>query len=123
MREIDPRSKYNPRMSWKGAAVAVPAAAVAASAGIGVTDAWAEDAKALSPATLKTLVKVARDIYPHDRLTDHYYIVAIKPWDGKAATDAAVKTMINEGINRLDSDARDPHKAPYAAVPWESDRV
>jgi hypothetical protein len=123
MREIDPRSKYDRRVFLKGAAATVPAVAVATTTGLGVTDAWAEDAKALSPATLKTLVKVARDIYPHDRLADRYYIAAIKPWDGKAATDAAVKTMISDGISRLDQDARDRHKVPYAEVPWESDRV
>jgi hypothetical protein len=110
-------------MFLKGAASAVPVVAVATSAGVGITDAWAEDATTLSPATLKTLVKVARDIYPHDMLTDSYYITAVIPWDGKAAKDPAVKAMINDGVARLDADARDHHKMPYAAVPWETDRV
>ena len=68
MREVDRRSKYNRRVFLQGAATAVPAVAVATSAGLGISDAWADDATALSPATLKTLVKVARDIYPHDFL-------------------------------------------------------
>jgi hypothetical protein len=34
-----------------------------------------------------------------------------------------VKTLINEGVTRLDSDARDRHNVPYAEVPWEVDRV
>src|SRR5690349_10843991 len=123
MREVDPRSKYDRRVFLKGAAATVPAVAVATTAGLGITDAWAEDAKTLSPATLKTLVKVARDIYPHDMLADRYYIVAVKPWDGKAAEDPAIKAMINDGISRLDQDARDRHKVPYAEVPWETDRV
>ncbi|MDU6749669.1 MAG: gluconate 2-dehydrogenase subunit 3 family protein, partial [Bradyrhizobium sp.] len=87
MREVDRRNKYDRRVFLKGAASTVPAAAVASATGLGITDAWAEDAKALTPATLKTLVKVARDIYPHDFLADRYYIVAVKPWDGKAAED------------------------------------
>jgi hypothetical protein len=123
MREVDPRSKYDRRVFLKGAAATVPAVAVASSTGLGITDAWAEDAKALSPATLKTLVKVARDIYPHDMLADRYYIAAVTPWDGKAAADAAVKTMITDGIARLDQDARDRHQVPYAEVQWEADRV
>jgi hypothetical protein len=123
MREVDPRSKFDRRVFLKGAASTVPAVAVASTTGLGVTDAWAEDAKALSPATLKTLVKVARDIYPHDILADRYYIVAVKPWDGKAAEDASVKTLITDGITRLDQDARDRHKVPYIEVPWEADRV
>jgi hypothetical protein len=123
MREVDRRSKYDRRVFLKGAATTVPAVAVASSTGLGIADAWADDATTLTPATMKTLVKVARDIYPHDFLADSYYIAAVKPWDGKAAKDAAVKTMIVEGVARLDADARDLHKVPYAEVPWEVDRV
>jgi len=123
MREIDRRSKYNRRVFLKGAAAAAPVVAVVASAGLSVEDAWADDAAALTPATLKTLVKVARDIYPHDFLGDSYYIAAVKPWDAKAAKDPAVKAMIIDGVSRLDQSARDRHKVPYAEVPWEADRV
>jgi len=31
--------------------------------------------------------------------------------------------MINGGVSRLDQDARDRHKLPYAEVAWEADRV
>jgi hypothetical protein len=103
MREVDRRSKYDRRVFLKGAATAVPTVAIATSAGLSVSDAWADDATTLKPATLKTLVKVARDIYPHDFLGDSYYIAAIRPWDGKAANDR--------------------HKVPYAQVPWETERV
>jgi hypothetical protein len=123
MREVDRRGKYSRRIFLKGAATAVPVAAVAASAGISIEDAWAADATTLTPPTLKTLVKVARDIYPHDFLVDSYYITAIKPWDGKAAKDPATKAMIEEGVRRLDQDAKDRHKVAYAEVPWEADRV
>src|ERR1700731_840273 len=123
MREVDHRSKYNRRVFLQGAATAVPTVAIATTAGLGLSDAWADDATALTPATLKTLVKVARDIYPHDFLGDSYYITAVKPWDGKAAKDPAVKALISEGVARLDQDARDQHKLPYADVAWEVDRV
>ena len=123
MREVDRRSKYNRRIFLKGAATAVPAVAIATGAGLGVADAWADDATALTPATLKTLVKMARDIYPHDFLGDSYYITAIKPWDGKAAKDPAVKALLEDGVQRLDQDAKDRHKMAYAQVPWEADRI
>ncbi len=123
MREIDRRSKFNRRIFLQGAASAVPVAAVAAGTGLGIGDAWAADATTLTPATLKTLVKVARDIYPHDMLVDSYYIAAIKPWDAKAAKDPAVKVLLEDGIRRLDQDAQDRHKVAYAQVPWEADRV
>ena len=123
MREIDRRSKYNRRVFLQGAATAVPTVAIATSAGLGVTDAWADDASTLTPATLKTLVKVARDIYPHDFLGDSFYIAAIKPWDGKAAKDPATKSLISDGVTQLDKAANDRHKVPYAQVPWETERV
>src|ERR1700761_3267668 len=123
MREVDRRGKYSRRIFLQGAASAVPVAAVAASTGLSIEDAWAADATALTPATLKTMVKVARDIYPHDFLVDTYYIAAVKPWDDKAAKDPAVKDMINGGVSRLDQDARDRHGVAYVDVPWEADRV
>ena len=123
MREVDRRGKYSRRIFLQGAASAIPVAAVASSTGIGIGDAWADDATTLAPATLKTLVKVARDIYPHDFLADSYYITAIKPWDEKAGKDPAVKTLLEDGVRRLDQDAQDRHKVNYAQVPWEADRV
>lgn len=123
MREVDRRSKYSRRIFLQGAASAVPVVTVVAGTGLGIDDAWAADATTLSPATLKTLVKVARDIYPHDFLVDSYYITAVKPWDGKAAKDPAVKSLLEDGVRRLDQDARDKHKLAYAQVPWEADRV
>lgn len=123
MREVDRRSKYDRRVFLKGAATTVPAVAIATSAGLSVSDAWADDATTLTPATLKTLLKVARDIYPHDFLGDSYYIAAVKPWDGKAAKDPAVKSLIADGVTQLDKAANDRHKVPYAQVPWENERV
>jgi hypothetical protein len=123
MREVDRRSRYNRRTFLKGAATTVPAVATATATGAGIEDAWAADAVALTPAALKTLVKVARDIYPHDFLGDSYYITAVKPWDAKAAKDPAIKALINDGVARLDQEARERHQKPYAEVLWEADRV
>lgn len=123
MREVDRRSKFSRRMFVQGAAAAVPVAAAVTGTTLGIEDAWASDAKALSPATLKTMLKVARDIYPHDSLVDSYYITAVTPWDDKAAKDPAVKSMLEDGVRRLDQDAKDRHKVPYAQVQWEEDRV
>lgn len=123
MREVDRRSKHSRRVFLQGAATAVPVVAVATSVAVSIESAWADEASTLTPATMKTLLKVARDIYPHDALGDSYYITAIKPWDGKAAKDPAVKALISDGITRLDQNARDRHKVAYAEVAWESDRV
>ena len=34
-----------------------------------------------------------------------------------------MKVLINDGVSRLDQDARDRHKVAYVEVPWEADRV
>ena len=86
-------------------------------------EAWGLEVKNLKPETMRTLIKMARDIYPHDFLGDSYYITAIKPWDGKAAKDPATKVLITDGVARLDKEANDRHKVPYAQVQWETDRV
>jgi hypothetical protein len=123
MREVDPRSQFSRRIFLQGAAATVPATVMVGAAGLGAEEAWAEDATALSPAVLKTLVKVARDIYPHDFLSDVYYIKAVKPWDGKSAKDAKIKAMLESGVGRLDQDAQDRFKLTYRDVAWEADRV
>lgn len=120
MREVDPRSKYSRRFVLKASATAIPAVAAVGAATI--NEAWA-DGGALQPSTMKTLVKVARDIYPHDFLGDVTYITAVKPWNDKAAADPAVKTMLEEGVMRLDAAAKDEHKMAYNDVGWEVDRV
>jgi hypothetical protein len=123
MREIDQRSKFNRRTILKAVAATMPAAAIVSTTGLGIEDAWADDAKALSPAVLKTMVKVARDIYPHDFLVDLYYINAVKPWDGKAGKDAKLRAMLEGGVSQLDQAAQQKHKLAYLNVPWEADRV
>jgi hypothetical protein len=123
MREVDRRTKYSRRIFLRGTATVVPTVAIAASVGLSIEDAWAEESTALAPSTMKTLVKVARDIYPHDFLGDVYYINAIKPWDGKAAKDPAVKTLLEGGVRRLDQDAQGRHNVAYINVPWEADRI
>jgi hypothetical protein len=123
MREVDRRSKVDRRSFLKTAAAMPPAAAIAATTGLSIDGAWADTAKALKPETMKTLARVARDVYPHDHLADQYYIAAVTPWDGKAASDAKIKALIEEGVARLDEDALAKHKQPYAAVAWEEQRV
>jgi hypothetical protein len=122
MREIDRRTRVSRRLVLRGGAAAVPMALVAGEL-IAPAAAWAQDAKALAPATLVTLAKMARDIYPHDHISDSFYITAVTPWDGKAAADPATKELLEGGVARLNQDAQDRHGVVYIAVPWEDDRV
>jgi hypothetical protein len=124
MRTIDKRTHLGRRAMLRGGATVLPAAALA-SAGMGVSPeaAWAQAAKALSPETMATLVKMSRDVFPHDHIPDSFYVTAATPWDDKAATDAALKAMLTDGVARLDTDSVDRFGKPYIHVPWEADRV
>ena len=122
MREIDRRSQVSRRLFLRASSAAVPAAVVV-GASISATAAWAQDAKAIAPHAMATLVKAARDIFPHDHLADSFYVRAVTPWDAKAAKDPAVKTLVAEGVARLDQDAQERHGSAYVDVKWEADRV
>jgi hypothetical protein len=101
------------------------AAAIVISGGalINAGEAWGLEVKALKPTTMVTLIKMARDIYPHDRLADRYYAVAMKSYDEKAGKDAAFRADVEKNVADLDALAMKQHKLAYAAVGWESQRV
>jgi hypothetical protein len=122
MREVDRRSKID-RRKFLSTAAAAPAVIVAATAGLSVDGAWADNAQALNPETMKTLALIARDIYPHDHLADQYYTAAVTPWDTKAASDPKVKALIEQGVALVNELALARYKSPYAAVAWEEQRV
>lgn len=101
-----------------GAALAVGPGFVAGAGG-----AWALEVTALKPETMATLIQVARDIYPHDRVADQFYAVAVRGHDERAASDAAHRALIEEGIAGLDALAREAGADSYLALGWEAERV
>jgi hypothetical protein len=121
MRKVDGRTKVSRRVFLQGSATVVPTAAVGMS--ISAAAAWAQDAKNLSPHTMATLARMARDIYPHDRLADVYYVKAVADYDDKAGQDAAFRKLVETDVAQLDAVARQRHKSPYLLVAWEDDRV
>lgn len=86
-------------------------------------EAWGLEVKALKPETMLTLIKIARDIYPHDTLADRFYAVAMKSYDEKSAKDAAFKADVEKNVAEIDRLAAKQHKLAYAQVGWESQRV
>lgn len=87
------------------------------------TAGWAMEVQFLKPETMRTLIQMARDIYPHDRLADKFYAQAVKGYDEGAGKDAKLKTMIEFGVGVLDGMARSRHGSAYVNVGWEADRV
>ena len=96
----------------------VAATAVGANFICAADAAWALEVTALKPETMATLVVLARDIYPHDRLADSYYATAVKGYDTAEQAEA-----VEAGVAALDALAQGAGFASYAAVPWEADRV
>jgi hypothetical protein len=120
MREVDRQTKIDRRNFLKTAAAVPPAAAVAVTTGLSIDGAWADIARTLKPDTMRTLAKVARDIYPHDHLADRYYIAAVTPWDAKAASDPKVKVLLEEGVALLNQLAQASYKSPMRRWPGKN---
>lgn len=82
------------------------------------SEAWASEVVHLKPSTFATLVTMARDIYPHDRLGDRFYAVVAMAHD---TADAA--PGIEAGVATLDALAVGAGHPSYAETGWEIDRV
>lgn len=80
--------------------------------------AWAIEMNALSPESFATLVQMARDIYPHDRIADAHYVLAVKGYDVPEEAE-----WTEAGIGMLDAAARGRGHARYLDIGWERDRV
>ena len=80
--------------------------------------AWALELNHISEHEMATLLQVARDIYPHDRVGDAYYAIAVKGYD-----DPKHKAMVKEGVGKLDELAKASGAPSYIATKWEANRV
>ena len=123
MRDIDRRTTLSRRVFLSTTAAAPAVATIAVGVGISADAAWAQGAKNLTPHVTATLVKAARDIFPHDHLADKYYVAACAGYEAVAA-DPAKRTLLTEGVARLDADATNRFGADnFMSVNWEADRV
>jgi hypothetical protein len=122
MRLIDKRFKVSRREMLKSGGV-VAAAATVAPAAVITGKAFAAAPVALSEESFKTLVQMARDIYPHDKIADQHYAVVVEGLDAGAKSDAALKTMLEEGVIALDTKATGMKYGSYTAVTTEDERV
>jgi hypothetical protein len=80
--------------------------------------AWALEVTSITEHEMATLLQMARDIYPHDRVGDEYYAVAVKGYDSEDS-----KAMVAEGIASVDTAAQAAGHADYVSIGWEEDRV
>jgi len=81
--------------------------------------AWAAAPTAVTPETYAALVQISRDLYPHDQLEDKFYAAAVDALDQAAASDAAAKAMLEDGVADLNTAAG----GSYNDIEAEADRV
>lgn len=99
------RAGMNRRQFLRAGAVTTAGAAAAVGTGTMLVDpkgAWAMTLQALDEHTAMTLVRVAREMYPHDRLGDAYYAKVVESLDGKAAKDKDLAKQLADGVAALD---------------------
>ncbi|MDQ0510498.1 twin-arginine translocation signal domain-containing protein [Ancylobacter amanitiformis] len=111
------------RRAVLGGIGAAGALMVSGAAVLNPREAWGLEVSALKPETMRTLIVMARDIYPHDRVPDRFYAIAVKPYEAAAAKDPATKTLIEDGVVTLDTLAKARHGTAYADLGWEDQRV
>ena len=80
--------------------------------------AWALEVAVITPEQMATLLQMARDIYPHDKVGDQFYAVAVKGYDAEDKKD-----MVAAGIAEVDAAAMAMGHASYVHIGWEEDRV
>ncbi|WP_284164111.1 Twin-arginine translocation pathway signal [Frigidibacter sp. SD6-1] len=80
--------------------------------------AWALEVTTITEHQMATLLQMARDIYPHDKVGDQFYAVAVKGYDAEDK-----KALVEEGVAALDAAAQAAGHADYVSMGWEEDRV
>jgi len=85
----------------------VVAGAAAAASGVTVVahaDAkWTAGLKTLNPHEGETLLKISRQIYPHDKLDDTYYVKVVQDLDVEAGKAPETAKLLHDGVAQLDS--------------------
>jgi hypothetical protein len=76
-----------------------------------------------SPDSAATLVAMARDIYPHDRIPDLYYATAIEIIDRQLMEAGDTSGLLEKGTALLDTVAQQKFGKRYVDIVAEGDRV
>lgn len=125
MRIIDKSNKLSRRSFLKGSGLASISVTVLGAGTLlaSSTEAFAQSFTVLSPDAGKVLLVMARDIFPHDKLAEKYYMHAIEPYDTAAAKDPILKKLLTDGIALLNASSQKMMGKSYTAIPDELSRV
>lgn len=124
MRHPEKRPQLDRRGFMRGSGLAaIGVSVVPATLTMVPAQVYAKSFGTLGESVGRTLIKMARDIFPHDKLPDRFYAAAVTPYDAQAAKDRTLKTLLLTGVADLDARARRQHGQSYLDVPTENERV
>ncbi|WP_191057646.1 gluconate 2-dehydrogenase subunit 3 family protein [Geminicoccus harenae] len=69
---------------------------------VGVDGAWAMSMQSIDAHGAKTLLRMARLMYPHDQLGDFYYAKVVEDLDGEATGSSDAARLLKNGVAVLD---------------------
>jgi hypothetical protein len=125
MSRVDTGVSTSRREFLRGSAVA--AAVLATLEGsrliVGAGDAWALEMRSLSADEGDTLLRLLRDIFPHDKLADVFYANALAPLDDAAAASEEIRALLVAGIADLDRRALTAGGRAFSELSSEAARV
>jgi len=118
--------KIKRREFLRKGAIVVAGVSAAAAAGVTVPALaadWTAKLKTLTAHEADTLLKMARQIFPHERLDDSYYIKVVEDLDVEASGKPATAKMLSAGVANLDRSAKgkfaaEPAQEQTAASSW-----
>jgi hypothetical protein len=112
-------SKFSRRGFLRASAATVAAAAVRGPSLL----AKSAEASGLTAGESLTIVKFTRDLFPHNRLDDSFYVKAIAPLQDEASKDASTRKLLADGVAQLNAATTASTGKPYAEVADESVRI
>ena len=77
----------------------------------------------LGSDAFKTMVKVARDIFPHDRFEDELYANAVGVYAEQMKSNADLRKTLLDGIDKVNVEAHSRYGKVYVDVAAEVDRA
>src|ERR1700722_19489333 len=86
-----------------GAAAAASVVALVGNADEGNSASWTAGLKTLNAHEGETLLKVARQIFPHDRLDDSDYVVVVQDLDTEEGHTPDTAKVLHDGLANPDS--------------------
>jgi hypothetical protein len=123
MKIVNRTRRVSRRGFLAGGAAAIATIAVSGPVALAEERASATQPAALQPGDVRTLVKLTRDLFPHDRLDDSFYEKAVAPLRQEAVQDVTTCRLLTAGCAELDGFAAVAAGVRYARVADEQTRV